>query len=814
MGKARTDHSGDGGAQRPSRGFAAFLGYSALAGVLLAGLALPFTGSLGLTVKAASDHFEDLPDDFQSPALPQRTNILAADGSLVAQTWGEYGNRVVVPMSQINPNMPHALVAIEDQRFYQHGGIDVTGTVRALLRDSQGGDTQGGSTITQQYVKNVLLLEAGTDKAKQEAATAETVSRKITELRYAVAVEKSMTKDQILEHYVNLVYFGNGAYGVQAAAQRYFSTSAEKLTAPQAALLAAIINSPTLYDPVAHPAAALQRRNVVLQKMAGADTSLDYLTADEAAEDEKAPLGLNISPDNSGCITAVKSAAFFCNYVYQSFLGDKDYGATQAARQAMWDQGGLNVQTTMDPVAQSAADAAVGERTYPTDKVASALAEVEPGTGKIKAMAQSKPMGNGNGQTFINLAADPAHGGAGGYQAGSSFKIFVGLAALNQGFDPSQTIDAISPLTGLGGTQLTTCTAGGSSISWPYDYQPVNDDYADHVVPMDQAYWYSINTYFLTLESETGLCAPATVAQSMGVTKDNDTGSGQPLDQYASFTLGTNLITPVEMAAAYATLAAQGVYCTPYVITGVTDAAGKKYKGQTQSCKPVIDANIANEITSMLEGVLTEPGATAAGLDLDGRDAAGKTGTTDNSVATWFDGYTPQLATAVWTGFVAPSKGDVMSNMSVGGTFYGGQIFGATISAPIWQAAMNGALANQPMEYFTAPNGFPTDVTPSAPGAPTTPAIPGLGGGATSPGIPLPGATGGVGGGGVGGTGGAGGGVAPGAGGGTVPGAGTGTGVGVVPPVIPVAGVTRNVAAPAAIPAPSSARAVPVPGAG
>jgi len=198
----------------------------------------------------------------------------------------------------------------------------------------------------------------------------------------------------------------------------------------------------------------------------------------------------------------------------------------------------------------------------------------------------------------------------------------------------------------------------------------------------------------------------------MGVTKDNDLGQGKPLDQFASFTLGTNQITPVEMAAAYATVAAQGVYCTPYVITGATAVTGKQYKGQQQSCKQVLPANTANELTSMLQGVLTQQGATADGLGLaGGRPAAGKTGTTDSSVATWFDGYTPQLAAAVWTGFVdsGGGKGESMSNMSVGGQYYGGEIFGATISAPIWQQAMNGALANQPVLTFNPPNGFPTD---------------------------------------------------------------------------------------------------------
>jgi membrane peptidoglycan carboxypeptidase len=696
-----------GGSKRHWRALGVFLGVSVLSGVLLAGFLLPLVGSSGLIVKAASDHFEDLPSAFQTPSLPQRTEILASDGSTIAQTWGDYGNRVVVPMSQINPNMPNALVAIEDSRYYQHGGIDLTGTVRAFFNDANGGDTQGGSTIAQQYVKNVLLLDAGTNRELQQQAIADTISRKVTELRYAVSVERGMSKEQILENYLNLVYFGNGTYGVQAAAQRYFSTTAANLTAPQAALLAAIVNSPAYYDPFQHPQNALARRNLVLQKMA--DPELHYLTAKQAADYAQTPLGLTPTAQHSGCIAATASAAFYCNYVYTTFLNDPEFGATPAERQQAWEQGGLKITTTLDPVAQNAAATAVSQHTYSTDKVASAIVMIEPGTGRIKAMAQSRPMGNGKGETFVNLSSDPEHNGTLGYQAGSSFKIFTGLAALNQGFDPSELVNAESPLV-LGGFQLATCANGGTSITWPDSYQPVNDDKNSYVLPMDQAFWYSVNTYFLNLETKTGLCAPAQLAEAMGVTKDNDLGQGKPLDQFASFTLGTNEITPVAMAAAYATVAAQGTYCVPYVITGATTVTGTKYPGQKQQCKQVLDGNTANELTSMLQGVLTQQGATADGLGLSGRDSAGKTGTTDSSVATWFDGYTPQLAAAVWTGFTdGGGKNEVMGNMSVGGQYYGGQIFGATISAPIWQQAMNGALANQPVLTFNAPTGFPTD---------------------------------------------------------------------------------------------------------
>jgi membrane peptidoglycan carboxypeptidase len=688
-----------------------FLVVSSLAGVLLAGLALPVVGSAGLAARAASDHFEDLPGDFETAVLPQRTKILADDGSLIAYAWSDDlgGNRVVVPMSQISPNMPHALVAVEDVRYYQHGGVDLKGTVRALVKDSQGGgNLQGGSTITQQYVKNVLLLEAGADKAKQRAAVADTFTRKVNELKYAVAVEKSLTKDQILERYLNLVYFGGGAYGIEAAAERYFSTTADRLSVTQAALLAALVNSPSTYDPFLHPAQALARRNLVLGDMA--NRTVKYLTPAQVARYRAAPLGLKPTAPRHGCVVAQGSAAFECDYVYQTFINDPDYGPTQAARVRLWDMGGLTIRTTFSVKDETAADRAISTHTYPTDKVASALAMIQPGTGQLKAIAQSQPMGDGRGQTYLDLAADPEHHGSGGYQAGSSFKIFVGLTALMDGRDPKQVMSVPSPLDDAG-AQIPVCTGRGPKhIVWPDSYHPNNDDGNPFTGALDEAFWFSVNTYFLTLEEQTGLCRPALLAQSMGVTQDNDSGQGHPLDQFASFTLGTNLITPIEMASAYATIAAQGAYCKPYVITGVTDAAGRQDPAQQPSCRSVLDPNLANELTAILRGVLTQPGATADGLGI-GRPAAGKTGTTTSSIATWFDGYTPQLATAVWTGFVRPDslRGDFMGNITVGGTYYSGQIFGATISAPIWQSAMTNAMAGEKVLDFTAPFGFPPE---------------------------------------------------------------------------------------------------------
>jgi membrane peptidoglycan carboxypeptidase len=261
MAKSEGGYSGLGGIGRLVTHLGVFVVISAVAGLLLAGVVLPATASVGLVAKSASDHFEDLPDDFQTPTLPQRSDIYAADGSLIATTWDDDldGNRVVVPWNEISSTMPEAIVSIEDQRFYQHGGIDLKGTLRALVNDSSGGSLQGGSSIAQQYVKNVLEVEAGTNAAAQQAAIADTVSRKITELKYAIAVEQQMSKQELLDRYLNIVYFGNDAYGVEAAAERYFSTSAAKLTVPQAAMLAAIVNSPTDVQPVPVPAAGAGR---------------------------------------------------------------------------------------------------------------------------------------------------------------------------------------------------------------------------------------------------------------------------------------------------------------------------------------------------------------------------------------------------------------------------------------------------------------------------------------------------------------------------------------------------------------------------
>ena len=297
-----------------------------------------------------------------------------------------------------------------------------------------------------------------------------------------------------------------------------------------------------------------------------------------------------------------------------------------------------------------------------------------------------------------------------GFQAGSSFKIFVGLAALEDGINPNQTVTVPAALDDAG-AKVAACPNGATSLTWGTSdntYTSMNDGNTPATVNMTGAYAQSINNYFVKLEEYTGLCKPAELAQKMGVTQDNDTGNGKPLAQILSFTLGSNPVTPIAMASAYATLAAQGTYCMPYVITGVTDVTGKQYGGQTQKCSSGarhehcqrIDQNAhpGDRLARRHRLRRSRPERT--------RPVAGKTGTTNSGIATWFDGFTPQLATAVWTGFVDWAKESALENIKLGPSYYSGLLSGASVSAPIWNTAMTLATESLPVEQFTQPTGY------------------------------------------------------------------------------------------------------------
>src|SRR5450432_2940757 len=666
---------------------------SILVGLLVAGLALPAAGGLGIATRNAigTITFSELPASLQTPPLSQRSVIKASDGSTIATFY--YENRQSVSLSDVAPSMRQAIVAIEDSRFYEHHGIDPKGILRALVKDTSSGDSvQGASTITQQYVRQALVETnaQNNDTAAAAAASAKNLSRKLREARYALALEQKLTKDQILEDYLNTVYFGSGAYGISAAAQHYFSEPVTALTLPQAALLAGVINNPSTFDPTLNPINATDRRNVVLDRMLA--TYPDSYTPAQIVAAKAAPLGLVASSIPNGCATA--TAPFFCDYVVHDILNGKEFGATVGDRANLLRRGGLVVTTTLDPATQKAAQNAV-DTVVPPDPsknagLAAAIDMLDPNTGAIKAMAIDRAYGSGLGQTELNLAADSVnHGGSLGRNAGSTFKVFVLAAALEKKLPTGLTIKS-PPKIDIKAGSTTTCDGLPTN-----DWQPQNAEAAEGgVFNMVGATAASVNTYFAQLEVLTGLCQPITIAQDLGVHK----ASGGDLDQVPSFVLGAEPVDPLSVSGAFAAFANQGTFCTPQSITKVTWQVGGVTTNRTvppPSCTKVLEPGIANGVTTLLQGVL-KAGGTGAGLDI-GRPAAAKTGTDDDFKNAWFSGYTPNLAASVWVG--NPDSTVPMRAITVNNKKYP-EIFGATLSGPIWQQAMKGALASQPIENF------------------------------------------------------------------------------------------------------------------
>lgn len=701
-GKSRPGTSGRGPLRPPSFiGFtgriAAFVGAAVLAGALLAGVALPIVGGLGLAAKAGAENFDDFPNELEAPFLAQPSYIYDSSGNTLATVYDRY--RIIVNYDQIADVMKKAIVAIEDSRFYEHGPIDLKGTLRALVKNQSGGETQGGSSLTQQYVKNIFVELAGDDPAKVADATKQELSRKIKELKYAIGMEQRFSKNEILTRYLNIIPFGQRAFGIEAAAYRYYGKHAKDLTLPEAALLAGIVNAPTKYDPIRNPQAAKDRRNIVLQRMVevGSATQQD-VDAAKATE-----LNLKVQPLTNGCIAAnnTNGSSFFCDYVKNVVRNDPAFGKTKEERDALWRAGGLRIKTTLDPKMQEAAYNAATKGVLQKETVADAVVMVEPGTGQIKAMAQSRPYGfeDTANETTINYSVGSSMGGSAlGFQPGSTFKPITAAAALEAGIKPDFKDTTTSSVVKLSDQSFKTCTGSVKPAEWDGKQGLKNESESEFgTFDMQSAMKLSVNTYFVKLEQQVGICPVSTMAQSMGVTR----GDGKPLQEIPSLTLGSETVTPLAMANAYATFAARGKYCSPVAITEVSRLDGTKITPPSANCHQLIRAENADIINQLLAGV-TESG-TGKQAGLSDRDNAGKTGTTDEKTNAWFVGYTPQLSTAVWVG--NPLKPTTME--PTGGIMIGGkrvyQVFGGSIPAPIWKNAMTGALAGAQKISFTAP---------------------------------------------------------------------------------------------------------------
>ncbi|MCK7624140.1 transglycosylase domain-containing protein [Streptomyces sp. RS10V-4] len=716
----------EGGGRSRTQQAARFLGVSVLAGAVLAGIALPAAGALGLAAKTSVEGFDDIPANLRTPPLSQRTTILDADGGQIASVYSR--DRTVVGLKDMSPYVQQAIVAIEDARYYQHGAIDLKGIARALNKNAQsGGVAQGASTLTQQYVKNVFIEEAGDDPDKVAQATQQTLGRKVKELKYAIKLEEKLGKRKILQNYLNITFFGEQAYGVEAAAERYFSKHAKDLSLEESALLAGIVQSPTRYDPVNHPEAATARRNTVLRRMA----DLKDITRAQADAAAARPIKLKISRPRNGCITATDGAGFFCDYVREVLLNDKAFGATREIRSKRWMQGGLTIRTTLDPQTQKAIQASLSKHVYEDDPVAGAAAVVQPGTGKILGMGQSRPYGFGTNQTQINLSVDRRMGGGAGYQPGSTFKPIVAAAALEQGISPYQEYS--SPFRMAYPKPVQTCTgewSGGGTLQ--------NED-PKEVGPyaMKEATAKSVNTYYVQLISDMGICPAVTMARKMGLQR----ADGKPLVQVPSMALGVQEMSPLTMATAYATFANEGTYCSPVAIASITDAQGRALNVPKTSCREAMSKKSADTVNALLKGVVEDGTGKQAGLK--GRDSAGKTGTTDSRYAAWFVGYTPNAAGAVWVG--DPRHQRQMYDITIGGVPHD-KVYGADTPGPIWRDLMSGALSGRPAPALpTVPIDDPKGAggdgdqgTPKPDRQPNKPAKPGKkpGGGWHIPGFP------------------------------------------------------------------------------
>ena len=661
------------------------LGVSGIAGILLAGMLLPIVGGIGLVARAGANDFESLPSVLKESPLPQVSKILAADGSTIATFYAE--DRVAAPLSQVPDVMQKAIIAIEDVRFYEHHGIDFKGTLRALLRNGSSGTvSQGGSTLTQQYVKNVLI-EAGVP-----GAAADTLSRKAREARYALAIEKTLSKEQILERYLNIAYFGDGAYGVGTAAQHYFGIAVSRLNLAQSALLAGLVQSPVAYDPVLHPKAARARRDVVLDQM----LKYHFVTQQEYDAAHASAITLNLHRQGNGC--EASRFPYFCDYVLNVIKSSPAFGPNQRARLNFLDRGGLTITTTLDPKMQTAADDAVHKYVFAHEPsgVAAAEALVEPGTGAIKAISVSPPYGSNPKlhQNNVDYAVDkPLGGGVGRFPMGSTFKLFVLAAALKEGIPLYTSIHAPAKISLHGFTDCEGRLAGDGGVGG-YSLGNAGDS-ENGTFNLLTGTWFSVNTFYAQLEQRVGLCQTAEMARALGM-REGD-GSQVP-DTYPALVLGDveRGFSVLDTASAYATMAAHGTYCAPMAITKVIPKSGHALSIAGPDCHQAVDPGLADTVTSILHGVLTVRGATAIGVGEPGRPAAAKTGTADENAASDFAGYVPQLAAAVWVGNPKePHK--TLNGLTIGGHFYPKDVFGATIAGPIWRDTFEGALKGVPV---------------------------------------------------------------------------------------------------------------------
>ncbi|WP_432978528.1 transglycosylase domain-containing protein [Dactylosporangium sp. CA-233914] len=662
---------------RVAGGFLALLRTGLIVGLAVAALIYPLAAVSGMGAKKGADALAMPPDALRQAMPAQTTHVYAADGTtLLAQFYEEY--RTYTKLDTMSPSIQHAIVAAEDARFWEHHGVDFKGVARAFVANQKAGAvSQGASTITMQYVRNVLRDTARTP-AEVNAATEQTGARKLREMKLAIQLEKQMSKNEILERYLNVAYFGHRAYGILAAAEVYFSKKPADLTVPEAALLAGLVQAPSSYDPAGSDArAATTRRDYVIDRM----VDLKYLTPADAAAAHATPIALKLSDPPNDCLATRPGWGFFCA-MFRSWWADQPaFGANSTERLEALRRGGYKIVTSLDPRVQDIAEQQILKREKTRSPYALGQVAIEPGTGLIRAMAVNRVYSldrasngphsdprqrkrlRGNYPNTVN----PLLGGGGdmaGYQAGSTFKMFTMLAALEQGLPLSTAI--YSPKT----VQTKYKTGRNSPAHCGNDFWcPSN---ASNSMTGRQTMWSgfgkSVNTYFVQLEQRVGADSAVRMAERLGLRwrtgVDQLQASPAKARGWGAFTLGVADTTPLEMAGAFATVVADGIHCDPIPVTSITDVDGKPVvddKGVEVAkprCAQVLSPDVAR---AAVDAARCVTGYKAATGDCGGwstaprvfptvrRPVAGKSGTTDDDRSAWFVGMTPDLTIAAFT---------------------------------------------------------------------------------------------------------------------------------------------------------------------
>jgi penicillin-binding protein 1A len=710
----------------------------AATGVLIGALFLPAGLIVSDLLTAVRTDVLDIPPLGEADTPPQNSYVYATDGQLLAELTFEE-NRVPVALGDIPQVTIDAVLATEDATFYEHEGVNHLAIVRAALANLRaGGIESGASTITQQYVKLAFL------------SPEQTLQRKIHEGIYAIQLEERLTKDEILERYLNRSYFGRGVYGIGTAAERYFSKQVGELDLGESAMLAGLLRAPEANNPINSLENATARRDIVLRQMA----THGFITADQAEAAMTVPLDIRVSepppPANPFWVDWVSS--LLVNEDTAQALGTQldaleAMGATFEERRQVVFQSGLRIHTTLDPELQAEAEAALREHLTAADETPEqlarepmgALVSVDPADGAIVAMAVG-PQAYGScseddsylgtddegrllcDRTKVNPAV-PGMGAGAGRQSGSAFKPMVATAAIEEGISPGLTLDARGP------QEIEGCRDGEGL--WEVD-----NTGGDDILDMYEATRRSSNVYYALLMADVGPARVVDMAERLGIRT-----SDLPVE--CSLALGAGSVFPLEMASAFATLANRGVHCDPFPIARIEDATGRTLWEHSPDCEQVIDTDVADRVVDLLAEPL-QSGGTGRGADLEDWPTRGKTGTTSNYVDAWFVGFIKQLATASWIGYpngvtrfatldqaqaicpeVRNAAGELgpvdvpacletryLENQTIGGVAYE-RVFGGTLPAPMWRTYMLQAAQRFEPVDFPDPGPIPTGQVPN-----------------------------------------------------------------------------------------------------